>query len=279
MNTKFVKGLLACALVAAPLTGCSSGSGDDAAEDKTITIGASVTPHAEIINNIVPDLEELGYTVEVVEFSDYVKPNQALYEGELDCNYFQHTPYLEDWVANNCKNKDDLVSAAKIHFEPLGIYSSKHTDVSDVPDGAQIAVPNDTTNEARALQLLQAQGIITLAEGKGLEATKADIVENPYNVEIVELAAEVVPTKLNEVDFAIANGNNALNADITDYLLVTESTDSEAADQYANVIAVRKGDEDSQKIQDLLSVLETQKTVDYIEENYGGVVVPVFEVK
>lgn len=278
MNNKLVKGILAFALVAAPLTGCSS-NGGDSSDDKTITIGASVTPHAEIINNIKPDLEEKGYTVEVVEFSDYVKPNEALYNGELDCNYFQHTPYLEDWTAKNCENPDDLVSAAKIHFEPLGIYSSKHTDVNDVPEGAQIAVPNDTTNEARALQLLEANGIITLAEGKGLEATKADIVENPYNVEIVELAAEAVPTKLDEVDFAIANGNNALNAEITDYLLVTESTDSDAADEYANVIAVRNGDEDSQKIKDLLEVLETQKTVDFIEENYDGVVVPVFEVK
>ena len=270
---KLWKSLAAVALTAS-LAGCgSSGSGDE----KTITIGASVTPHAEIIENLKPDLEELGYEVEIVEFSDYVKPNTALRDGELDCNYFQHTPYLEDWVSKNCDTDDELIVAAKIHFEPLGIYSSKHTDVSDVPDGAQIAVPNDTTNEARALQLLEAQGIIKLAEGKGLEATKADIVENPHNVEIVELAAEVVPTKLNEVDFAIANGNNALNAKITDNLLVTESTDSEAADTYANVIAVRNGDEDSQKIKDLLKVLETEKTAKFIEETYQGVVVPVFE--
>ena len=162
---KLWKSLAAVAL-AASLAGCgSSGSGDD----KTITIGASVTPHAEIIENIKPDLEELGYEVEIVEFSDYVKPNTALRDGELDCNYFQHTPYLEDWVSKNCDSDDELVAAAKIHFEPLGIYSSKHTDVSDVPDGAQIAVPNDTTNEARALQLLEAQGIIKLAEGKSAQ--------------------------------------------------------------------------------------------------------------
>lgn len=270
---KLLKGLAAVALTAS-LVGCgASGSSND----KTIKIGASVTPHAEIIENIKPDLEDLGYEVEIVEFSDYVKPNTALRDGELDCNYFQHTPYLEDWVSKNCDSDDALVSAAKIHFEPLGIYSSKHSDVKDVPDGAQIAVPNDTTNEARALQLLQAQGIITLAEGKGLEATKADIVENPHNVEIVELAAEVVPNKINEVDFVIANGNNALNAKITDKLLVTESADSEAADTYANVIAVRKGDEESQKIKDLLKVLESEKTAKFIEESYQGVVVPVFE--
>lgn len=272
---QLIKGLTVLCLSAA-LVGCGA---DSSSDDKTIKIGASVTPHAEIIENIKPDLEELGYDVEIVEFSDYVKPNQALYEREIDCNYFQHTPYLVDWVANNCENDDDLVAAAKIHFEPLGIYSSKHSDVSDVPDGAQIAVPNDTTNEARALQLLQAQGIITLAEGKGLEATKADIVENPYNVEIVELAAEVVPTKLEEVDFAVANGNNALNAKITEYLLVTEDKDSEAADEFANVIAVRKEDKDSQKIKDLLDVLETQKTVDFINDTYDGVVVSVFDVE
>ena len=160
---KLWKSLAAVALTAS-LAGCgSSGSGDE----KTITIGASVTPHAEIIENIKPDLEELGYEVEIVEFSDYVKPNTALRDGELDCNYFQHTPYLEDWVSKNCDSDDELIAAAKIHFEPLGIYSSKHTDVSDVPDGAQIAVPNDTTNEARALQLLEAQGIIKLAEEIG----------------------------------------------------------------------------------------------------------------
>ena len=272
---KLIKGFTVLCLSAA-LVGCGA---DSSSDDKTIKIGASVTPHAEIIENIKPDLEELGYDVEIVEFSDYVKPNQALYEGEIDCNYFQHTPYLEDWVANNCENDDDLVVADKIHFEPLGIYSSKHSDISDVPEGAQIAVPNDTTNEARALQLLQAQGIITLTEGKGLEATKADIVENPYNVEIVELAAEVVPTKLEEVDFAVANGNNALNAKITDNLLVTEDKGSEAADEFANVIAVRKEDKDSQKIKDLLDVLETQKTVDFINETYDGVVVSVFDAE
>lgn len=271
---KLFKGALAFVL-AGSLVGCGASGSDD----KTIKIGASVTPHAEIINNIKSDLEDKGYTVEIQEFSDYVKPNKALRDGELDCNYFQHTPYLEDWTKKNCDNEDDLVAAAKIHFEPLGIYSSKHKDVKDVPDGAQIAVPNDTTNEARALQLLADHGIITLKDGVGLEATKADIVENPYNVEIVELTAEVVPSKLGEVDFAVCNGNNALNAKITDNLLVTESTESEAADTYANVIAIRKEDKDSQKIKDLLEVLESQKTVDFINENYDGVVVPVFDVK
>lgn len=272
MYAKIVKGALALTL-GLGLVGCSSSSGG---EDKTLKIGASVTPHAEILENIKPDLEEMGYDVEIVEFSDYNKPNIALRDGELDCNYFQHNPYLVDWVANNCDEEDDLVSAASIHFEPLGIYSSKHDSVNDIPDGAQIAVPNDTTNEARALQLLQAQGIITLADGKGLEATKADIVENPHNVEIVELAAEVVPTKLAEVDYAVANGNNALNAKITDNLLVTESTDSEAAKTYANIIAVRKEDKDSQKIKDLIKVLETDKTKEFIDETYNGVVVAVF---
>lgn len=271
---KIIKGLAALTLCAS-LVGCGS-SGDD---EKSIRIGASVTPHAEIINNVKSDLEDKGYDVEVVEFSDYVKPNQALAEGELDCNYFQHTPYLVDWTKKNCDEEDALIAASKIHFEPLGIYSSKHKDVKDVPQNAKIAVPNDTTNEARALQLLEANGMIKLAQGKGLEATKADIVENPYNVEIIELVAEVVPTKLDELDFAIANGNNALNAKITDKLLVTESTESDAASDFANVIAIRKEDKDSQKVKDLLEVLETQKTVDFIKKEYAGVVVPMFEVK
>lgn len=275
MNKKLLNATLSLSVLASALVGCAGGASDD----KIIKIGASVTPHAEIIENIKPDLEDKGYKVEIVEFSDYVKPNQALKEGEIDCNYFQHTPYLEDWVKKNCDKENDLVAASKIHFEPLGIYSSKHKDLKDIPEGAKIAVPNDTTNEARALQLLAANNIIKVKEGKGLEATKADIEENPYNVEIVELAAEVVPTKLSDVDFAIANGNNALNAKITDKLLITESTDSEAADTFANVIAVRKEDKDSQKIKDLLDVLETQKTVDFINEKYEGVVVPVFETK
>ena len=275
MNKKLLNATLSLSVLASALVGCAGGASDD----KIIKIGASVTPHAEIIENIKPDLEDKGYKVEIVEFSDYVKPNQALKEGEIDCNYFQHTPYLEDWVKKNCDKENDLVAASKIHFEPLGIYSSKHKDLKDIPGGAKIAVPNDTTNEARALQLLAANNIIKVKEGKGLEATKADIEENPYNVEIVELAAEVVPTKLSDVDFAIANGNNALNAKITDKLLITESTDSEAADTFANVIAVRKEDKDSQKIKDLLDVLETQKTVDFINEKYEGVVVPVFETK
>lgn len=271
---KLFKGLAALTLCAS-LVGCGA-SGND---DKTIKIGASVTPHAEIINNIKADLEDKGYTVEVTEFSDYNKPNQSLLEGELDCNYFQHTPYLEDWTKKNAKNEDDLVGAAKIHFEPLGIYSEKHTGVKDIPNGAKISVPNDTTNEARALRLLEEYGFIKLAEGKGLEATKADIVENPYNVEIIELTAEVIPTKLSEVDFAVANGNNVLNAKITDKVLVTEASTGEVVDQNANVIAVRKEDKDSQKIKDLLEVLESQKTIDFINEKYEGVVVPVFEVK
>lgn len=273
MKHQLWKGLLTFALVATPLVGCSNGAKDS---DKTITIGASVTPHAEILNNVKEDLEDKGYTVTIQEFSDYVKPNKSLRDGELDCNYFQHTPYLEDWTKKNCDYEDDLVAAAKIHFEPLGIYSSKHKDVKEVPQGAKIAVPNDTTNEARALQLLADNGIITLKEGVGLEATKADIVDNPYNVEIVELTAEVVPTKLEELDFAVCNGNNALNAKITEHLLVTESIESAAADTYANVIAVRKEDKDSQKIKDLLEVLESQKTKDFIDEEYQGVVVATF---
>lgn len=270
---KLLSGALALALCAS-LTGCG-GSGDG--EDKTLTIGASVTPHAEILNNIKPDLEEMGYTVEIVEFSDYVKPNTALEDGELDANYFQHNQYLAEW---NETNGTDLVSAGDIHFEPMGIYSDKITSLDELEDGQHltISIPNDPTNGGRALQLLAANGIITLEEDLGISATPNDITDSPYDVEIIEMAAETIPVNLSEVDLAISNGNNALNADVLDQLLVTEDADG-VAQQFANCIAVRSGDEDSQKIQDLMSVLKSQKTIDFIKENYNGVVVPFFTVE
>lgn len=269
---KFIKTFAALSLVLG-LSACSS---SDNAEN-TIKIGASVTPHAEIIENISSDLEDLGYTVEIVEFNDYVTPNEALLNGELDCNYFQHTPYLEEWVASNCDSEDALISAASVHFEPLGIYSQKYDSIESIPQGAKIAVPNDTTNEARALQLLQENGIITLKEDAGLNAKKNDIVENPYNVEIIELASEAIPSNIDQVDFCVVNGNNALNGDILDSLILSESKDSEAAKTYANIIAIRKEDKDSKKIKDLVDVLLSDKTAEFIEESYNGIVVPTFE--
>ena len=192
-------------------------------------------------------------------------------------NYFQHNQYLAEW---NETNGTDLVSAGDIHFEPMGIYSDKITSLDELEDGQHltISIPNDPTNGGRALQLLAANGIITLEEDLGISATPNDITDSPYDVEIIEMAAETIPVNLSEVDLGISNGNNALNADVLDQLLVTEDADG-VAQQFANCIAVRSGDEDSQKIQDLMSVLKSQKTIDFINENYNGVGVPFFTVE
>ena len=253
---KLLSGALALVLCAA-LSGCGSTSGDE----KSLVIGASITPHAEIIKNIQPDLEEMGYTVEIVEFS----------------NYFQHNQYLAEW---NEKSGTDLVSAGDIHFEPMGIYSQNHDSLDELEEGAKltISIPNDPTNGGRALQLLAANGLIKLEGDKGISATPKDIVDGPYEVEIVEMAAESIPVNLGDVDFGVANGNNALNAQVLDRLIVAEDAGG-VAQQFANCVAVRNGDQDTQKIKDLMSVLRSQKTIDFINENYDGIVVPFFEAE
>lgn len=218
-------------------------------------------------------LAQKGYQLEIKEFTDYIMPNTALEDGELDANFFQHQPYLTDF---NEKNGTKLVSAAAIHFEPLGIYGGKTADLADLPEGAQIAVPNDTTNEARALWLLQAQGIIEVDEQAGLEATKQDITSNPKNVEIVEMEAAQLPRALADVDFAVINGNYAVAAEIADQVLVTEDKDSEAAKQYANIVAVREGDENREDIKALVEALQSDEVKAYIEETFGSTVIPVF---
>ena len=243
------------------------------AEDKVITVGASSTPHAEILEQVKESLKKDGYELKIVVYDDYVLPNQALEAGDIDANYFQHLPYLLDFNANNGTN---LVSAAAIHFEPLGIYAGKSSDLTAIPDGAVISVPNDATNEARALQLLAAQGIITLPEGAGLNVTARDIVDNPHNIEILEIAAEQVPRTLVDVDFAVANGNYALEAEITDKLIVTEDKDSEGAQTYANIVAVRAGDETREDIQALVKALQSDEVRNFITETYGANVIPVF---
>ena len=242
-------------------------------DDGKLVVGASPAPHAEILEFVKPMLAEKGITLEIQEFTDYVLPNQALDAGDIDANYFQHLPYLLNFNENNGTK---LVSAAAIHFEPLGIYAGKSSDLSNIPEGAVISVPNDATNEARALQLLAAQGIITLPEGAGLTVTARDIVENPYNVEILEIAAEQVPRTLVDVDFAVANGNYALEAEITDKLIVTEDKASEGAQTYGNIIAVKEGDEGREDIKTLIEVLQSEEVRAFIEETYGANVIPVF---
>lgn len=270
--TSLLGGVAACGLALA-LVACGGGNAA-ASADTTIRVGASPSPHAEILAQVKDELAEQGYTLEVVEYNDYIQPNVALSEGDLDANYFQHKPYLDDY---NAENGTDLVDAGAIHFEPMGLYAGKSSDLANVPDGAKIAVPSDATNEARALLLLQDQGIIKLRDGAGLSATKNDIVENPHNVEIVELEAANIPHTLQDSDFGIVNGNYALAAGLdTSSALVTESADSEAAKTYANLVVCRPDNADSDKIKALVAALQSETVRSYIEQTYSGVVVPVF---
>lgn len=264
-----MKKILSVLLVLLILAGCSS-TGSDKKLEK-IVIGASITPHAEILAEAKPLLEEKGYTLEIKEFADYVQPNLALDDKSLDANYFQHVPYLENF---NKEHNLKLVSAGAVHYEPFGIYAGKTKALADLPNNAKIAVPNDATNEARALNLLEVNGIIKLKENAGLNATKLDIVENPKNVEIVELEAAQIGSALVDVDFGVLNGNYAIQANlkISDALAL-EDAKSLGARTYANVIAVREGDENSDKIKALLEVLKSDKIKQFINDKYQGSVV------
>lgn len=244
--------------------------------DTTIKVGASPTPHAEILAQIQDALKEKGYDLEVVEFTDYIQPNVALSGGDLDANYFQHITYLNDY---NEQNSTDLVSAADIHYEPFAIYAGKLTGtLDDLQDGAQVAVPNDPTNEARALLLLEAQGLITLDPNAGLGATKLDITENPKNLDIVEVEAAQLARSLPDVDVAVINGNYAMQAGLnpTTDGLAMESQDSDTAKAYTNVIAVASGHENDPKIQALVEALETDDVKKFMEDTYNGAVIAVF---
>jgi len=263
--------LLVAVLALSLFAGCAAKT----VEDKTIVIGASPTPHTEILAVVKEVLAEQGYTLEIKEFTDYVQPNLALQSGDLDANYFQHQPYLDDF---NAENKTDLVSIASIHYEPLGIYPGKTKSLEELQDGAKVAVPNDTTNEARALLLLEANGLIKLKDGAGVKATKNDIAENPKNLEIVEIEAAQLARSLPDVDIAVINGNYAIDAglDVATDALATEEKDSLAATTYANIIAVRKGDESREDLQALVAALKSDKVKKFIEDTYKGAVVPVF---
>lgn len=267
-------------LVAAALTGAlvlSSFSFNVFAEDdKTITVAASATPHAEILEQAKSLLEEKGYELEVTVFNDYVQPNEVVESGDFDANYFQHIPYLESF---NEEKGTHLVNAGGIHYEPFGIYPGTKSSLDDIAEGDSIAVPNDTTNEARALLLLQDNGIITLKDGAGLEATVNDIAENPYNVEIVELEAAQVARVAGETAYVVLNGNYALEAgfSVAKDALAFEKSDSEAAKTYVNVIAVKEGNEDSDAIKALVEVLKSDEIKSYINETYDGAVIPFEE--
>ena len=242
-------------------------------DDKTITVAASATPHAEILEEAKPLLEKEGYDLEVTVFDDYVRPNEVVESGEFDANYFQHIPYLDQF---NEEKGTHLVNAGGIHYEPFGIYPGTKDSLDDLEDGDSIAVPNDTTNEARALLLLQDNGIITLKDGAGLNATVKDIAENPHNVEIVELEAAQVARVTGETAYVVLNGNYALEAgfSVGKDALAYEKSDSEAAKTYVNVIAVKEGNENSDKIKALVDVLKSDEIKDFINEKYDGAVIP-----
>ncbi len=265
--------LLSTALLVGCGTTATEGEGSSA-ENSTITVAATPAPHAEILNVAKEVLAEQNINLEIKEFNDYVLPNNATENGEVDANYFQHTPYLNDF---NAENGTHLVPVAAIHYEPFGIYAGKTSSIDALAEGAKISVPNDTTNEARALLLLEAQGLIKLKEGAGLTATKLDIVENPKNIDIQEIEAAQLARTLADVDLAVINGNYAIQAGlkVSDALAV-EAQDSEAAQTYANVVVVKEGNEENENIKALVAALESDAVKRFIEDNYEGAVVPMF---
>lgn len=244
------------------------------AELKEIVVGASPAPHAEILEAAAGALEKAGYKLVIKEYTDYVQPNLALDTGDLDANYFQHFPYLEQF---NAENGTKLVSAGAIHYEPFGIYAGKTASLDALADGAKVAVPNDATNEARALLLLEAQGLIKLTEGVGLNATKTDVVENPKNLEILEIEAAQVPRSLQDVDIAVVNGNYAIEAGLkVSDALATEDAESIAATTYGNIIAVQEGKENDEAVLALIDALTSEDVKAFIDSTYEGAVVPLF---
>ena len=244
------------------------------ADEKVIKVGATPAPHAEILEVIKEELAKEGWTLEIVEFNDYVQPNQSLEDGELDANYFQHVLYLNQF---NAEYGTHLVNAGGIHYEPFGIYAGKTASLSALADGAKIGVPNDATNEARALLLLEQESLIKLKDGVGLNATKDDIVENPHNYEIVEINAELLPASLPDLDIAVINGNYAIDAGLkVSEALAIEAADGAATEYYQNVNAVKEGNENSEKIQALLKALKSDAVKQFIQNTYNGAVVPLF---
>lgn len=239
---------------------------------ETIKIAASPVPHAQILEKAAEILKDYGYELDIVEFDDYVQPNLVVESGEFDANYMEHVPYLNSF---NEEQGTHLVDAGDIHYEPFGIYPGTKKSLDEIADGDSIAVPNDTTNEARALLLLQDNGLITLKDGAGLTATVNDIVENPHNIEFVELEAAQVARVVNEVEYVVLNGNYALEAgySVGKDSIAYEASDSIAAQTYVNIIAVYEGNETSDKIKALVSVLRSDEIKQFIEETYDGAVI------
>lgn len=297
MKKKVLSSILAGVLAVSVLAGCGAKTDENAQDsgntaggnaettedvsDKTaskgtITVAASATPHAEILEAAKPILAEEGWDLEVTVYDDYVLQNEVVESGEMDANYFQHVPYLDSF---NEERGTHLAEVGKIHYEPFGIYAGTKSSLEDIAEGDVIAVPNDTTNEARALLLLQDNGIIKLKDGVGLEATVNDIAENPYQVEIQELAAEQVARVKDEVAYIVLNGNYALQAgfSVAKDALTYEKSDSEAAKTYVNVIVVKEGNEENEGIKALVDVLKSDTIKEYINSTYDGAVIPFEE--
>lgn len=282
---KLVSLLLTGTLALGLLAGCGSNgggaaatptpaTGGDPAQAVTLKIGASPAPHEEILQVVKEILAGQGITLEIVEFTDYIQPNEAVESGDIDANYFQHITYMNDF---NTEQGTHLASVAEIHYEPMGIYAGRAASLTDLPDGAEIGVPNDPTNGGRALLLLQEQGLITLPEDAGLEPTVLDIVDNPHNFKITEMEAAQLPRSLDSLDVAVVNGNYAIQAGLkmSDALAI-ESAEGTAGTAYVNVLTVKEGRENETAIQALAEAMKSQQVKDYITETYGGAVVAVF---
>ncbi|HOA42570.1 MAG TPA: MetQ/NlpA family ABC transporter substrate-binding protein [Bacillota bacterium] len=274
---KILSLLLISILALSLFTGCGGGEAEEPeAELQKIIVGASPAPHAEILEIAKELLVEQGYDLQIQEFVDYVQPNLALDSGEIDANYFQHRLYLDQF---NVENGTEIVAIADVHYEPFGIYPGRTSSLDDLTDGSQIAVPNDTTNEARALLLLEYLGLIKLRENVGLEATVNDIVENPKNLKIVEIEAAQLPRSLPDVDMAVINGNYAIDAGLnvgTDALAIEDAESPTIKTYYSNVLAVKVGNEDREDLQALAAALLSPEVKAFIESTYEGAVVPMF---
>ncbi|MCQ2455864.1 MAG: MetQ/NlpA family ABC transporter substrate-binding protein [Clostridia bacterium] len=267
-----MKRFIALALAALMLALCLASCGKKS-DDKTLTVAASSTPHAEILEKCKSAFEEKGFKLDIKVMDDYIIPNNSTESGDVDANYFQHTPYLDQF---NEENGTHLVSVAKVHYEPYGIYAGTCSSLDEIEDGAKIAVPNDATNEARALQLLAANGLITLKEDAGLTATKNDIIENPKDLDIAEVEAAMIPGMLDDVAVGVINGNYAIGAGLkVSEALAVEDKNSEAAQTFANILVVKEGNEKNEAVLALVEVLQSEEIQNFIAEKYDGAVVPM----
>ena len=277
MMKKVLFTVLVCLFVLGLVAGCGSNKDKTGADKSEVTkkiilkVGATPVPHAEILNFVKPMLSKEGIDLHVIEFSDYVKPNLALNDKELDANFFQHIPYLEKFVS---ERKLQLIPLVKVHIEPMGIYSKTLKDLKNLPNGARVAIPNDPTNGGRALSILQAAGLLKLKDGVGISGTTADIIENPKGLKIVEIEAALLPRSLDDVDLSVINSNFAMEANLNP---VKDALFSEPKDSpYANIVAIRKGDEKRPELQKLAKALTSPEVKKFITDKYKGAVIPAF---